>query len=189
MVGGGKHMRLRLRQGRYGFNAIYFGANPQVACIEPGDLVDIAFQPQVNEFRGERTVQMNVQDIRPHCTAESNPDLGAYLRLRRGQLTPETAAWLLPDRAKLGMVWRYLSNVAHGVQENPVCLCRKIVRWSGQSLDAAQMMICLEIFADVGLLHMDRHHNHISLRLSDREEKADLNTSQTMQQLLQAKES
>ena len=189
LVGNGRHMRLRLRQGRYGINAIYFGANPQSASIEPGDLVDIAFQPQVNDFRGERTVQMNVQDIRPHCTAACNPDLSEYLRFCRGQVTPEQAAWLLPDRAKLGMVWRYLSGVSQPVQESPVCLCRKIVRWSGQSLDAAQLMICLEIFADVGLLTLDRHHNYVSLRLAAPTEKADLNTSQTLQHLQRAKES
>jgi single-stranded-DNA-specific exonuclease len=51
MVGGGRHMRLRLRCGHYGFNAIYFSATPQTASVEPGDLVDVAFQPHVNEFR------------------------------------------------------------------------------------------------------------------------------------------
>ncbi len=55
MVGSGRHMRLRLRRGRHSFNAIYFSANPESASIGMGDLVDIAFVPQINEFRGERT--------------------------------------------------------------------------------------------------------------------------------------
>ena len=37
--------------------------------IQAGDVVDVAFTPQINEYRGERTVQMNVLDIRPSCTA------------------------------------------------------------------------------------------------------------------------
>ena len=54
MVGGGRHMRLRLRQGRYSLGAIYFSADPDETSIRPGDLVDVAFVPQVNEFRGEK---------------------------------------------------------------------------------------------------------------------------------------
>ena len=52
LVGGGRHMRLRLRTGRWGLNAIYFSATPETASIQPGDLVDVAFNPQINEFRG-----------------------------------------------------------------------------------------------------------------------------------------
>ena len=189
MVGGGRHMRLRLRCGHYGFNAIYFSATPQTASVEPGDLVDVAFQPHVNEFRGERSVQMNVQDIRPHCHVPCDPDTAAYRALCRGTISTEQAAALLPDRATLGMVWRYLTAAPQPIQESPVCLCRKIVRWSGQRLDTARLLTCLDIFADVNLLYLDRHHNFISVRLSSPEGKADLNQSQTMQRLLLAKES
>ncbi len=189
MVGGGRHMRLRVRSGRHSFNAIYFGANPQIASIEPGDLVDIAFQPQVNEFKGERSVQMNVQDIRPACVASTDANESVYRLFRRGPVTPAQAAYLTPDRAALGTVWRYLSNAPQPVQESAVCLCRKIVRWSGMPLDTAQLLICLDIFADVGLLHLDKHHNDITVRLSSPTGKADLNQSQTMQDLLLAKES
>ena len=189
MVGGGRHMRLRLRCGHYGFNAIYFSATPQTASVEPGDLVDVAFQPHVNEFRGERSVQMNVQDIRPHCHVPCDPDTAAYRALCRGAISTEQAAAMLPDRATLGMVWRYLTAAPQPIQESPVCLCRKIVRWSGQRLDTARLLTCLDIFADVNLLYLDRHHNFISVRLSSPEGKADLNQSQTMQRLLLAKES
>ena len=189
MVGGGRHMRLRLRCGHYGFNAIYFSATPQTASVEPGDLVDVAFQPHVNEYRGERSVQMNVQDIRPHCQVPCDPDTAAYRALCRGTISTEQAAALLPDRATLGMVWRYLTAAPQPIQESPVCLCRKIVRWSGQRLDTARLLTCLDIFADVNLLYLDRHHNFISVRLSSPEGKADLNQSQTMQRLLLAKES
>ena len=86
MVGGGRHMRLRLCSGHTYLNAIYFSANPQTVSIQPGDLVDLAFTPQVNEFRGTRTVQMNVIDIRPSCSAECLPDAAPYRDMQRGNL-------------------------------------------------------------------------------------------------------
>lgn len=188
MVGGGRHMRLRLCSGHTYLNAIYFSANPQTVSIQPGDLVDVAFTPQVNEFRGTRTVQMNVIDIRPSCSAECLPDAAPYRDMQRGNLTAGEAAALLPDRKMLALVWRYL-DAANPVQESPMCLCRKIVRWSGQPLNLGQMLTCLDIFRDVGLLTVQRQHKYVSIRLTPGEGKADLSRSQTMQRLLHAKES
>ena len=190
MVGGGRHMRLRLRSGRYGINAIYFSANPESVSIQSGDMVDIAFTPQINEFRGERSVQMNVLDIRPSCNAECSPETSAYHALQSGRLTAEIAAALLPERAMLAMVWRYLAAApAATIQESPICLCRKIVRWTNRPMSLGQLMTCLDIFRDVGLLEVTRLHKYITIRLTPGSEKADLNTSLTMQRLLQAKES
>ena len=70
-----------------------------------------------------------------------------------------------------------------------MCLCRKIVRWSGRPLSLEQMLVCLDIFADVGLLRSQRRHKYIAIHLIPREQKADLNQSRTMQILLHAKES
>jgi single-stranded-DNA-specific exonuclease len=187
-VGGGRHMRLRLRSGRYSFNAIYFSASPETAFVNQGDLVDVAFIPQVNEFRGERSVQMNVLDIRPSCKAECACDTTGYHALCDGTLTREQAETLTPDRAVLGTVWRYLMGMgARELRESPMCLCRKIVRWSGSPMSLGQLLTCLDIFADVGLLEVQRLHKYIILRLVPRSDKADLNESRTMQRLMTAK--
>ena len=189
MVGGGRHMRLRLRKGHHFLNAIYFSANPETAAIQPGDLVDVAFTPQINEHRGERTVQLNIQDIRPCCTAECSPEMGSYLALHRDCLTPAAAAALMPDRAMLATVWRYLAAAGPEIHESPLCLCRKIVRWSGSPMRLEQMMTCLDIFRDVGLLELQRLHKYTAIRLTPGSSKADLNASRTMQLLLRLKES
>ncbi|MBR6595688.1 MAG: single-stranded-DNA-specific exonuclease RecJ [Oscillospiraceae bacterium] len=190
MVGSGRHMRLRLRRGRHSFNAIYFSASPESASVCTGDLVDIAFVPQINEFRGERSVQMNVLDIRPSCAAQACPELGGYHALVQGRITPEDARNLYPSRNTLAAIWRYLASVpASSIQESPICLCRKIVRWSGMPLSLGQLMTCLDIFRDVGLLHQKRHHKYLILTLTPGSEKADLNESATLQLLLRAKES
>ncbi len=189
LVGGGRHMRLRLRSGRYAINAIYFSATPETASIQQGDLVDVAFSPQINEFRGERSVQMNILDIRPCCSAEVCPDVSGYNALLQNRISPEAAARLLPDRQTLGLVWRYLANLPGPIREAPMCLCRKIVRWSGRSLSLGVLLTCLDIFSDVGLLQTTREHKYLTIQLTAGSEKADLTRSQTMQRLLRAKES
>ena len=183
-------MRMRLKNGRTGINAIYFSANPETASIRQGDVVDVAFNPQINSFRGENSVQLNILDIRPSCAAPCSAEMGGYTALHAGSLTPADAAALLPDRATLSLVWRYLANCGcQVIKESPMCLCRKIVRWSGSPLSLQQMLTCLDIFGDVGLLQSQRLHKYITIQLTPRAEKADLGASATMQTLLHLKES
>ncbi len=183
-VGNGRHLRLRLKSGWHLLQAIWFSTNAQTASVAVGDVVDVAFTPQINEFRGERLVQLNVLDIRPSCKAECPMDTGAYHALCRGEITQQEAADLLPDRGTLGMVWRYLAAAQGGqLQETPDCLCRKIVRWSGVPLSLGKLLTCLDVFADVGLLQIQRLHRNMTITLLPMQQKADLETSPTLQKL------
>ena len=188
LVGGGRHMRLRLRHGNHCINAICFSTTPDAASIEPGDVVDVAFQPQVNEFRGERSVQMNITDIRPSCSAPCHMDATPYRKLQLGTLTPGEAAGLIPDRATLGHVWRYVSSY-DSLRETPDCLLRKIVRRCGVAMDISQMLVCLDMFRDVSLLQYQRMGKYLKIQPASAQEKADLQRSATLQKLLQMKES
>ena len=173
-VGGGRHMRLRLRRGHYSLNAIFFSADPVSAGVAVGDVVDVAFHPQINEFRGLRSVQLNVIDIRPSCAAPCPVTLRRYQALLAGTITAQDAAALLPDRQVLGDVWRYMAAVPGGsLQESPLCLCRKIVRRTGSEMS----------------LEVKRVHMTLSISLTPKPGKTDLTKSETMQTLLRGKES
>ena len=189
MVGGGQHMRLRLRSHQHSLQAISFSTTPESASISMGDVVDVAFTPQINEFRGERTVQMNLLDIRPHCCVPCDTETASYAALQANRLSAEDAQTLLPDRTMLSTVWRYLSSMETPIEEDPVCLCRKIVRRSGAPMSLGQLLTCLDIFQDVQLLSRQKKHRYITIRLTPGSDKADLTQSKTMQMLLNAKES
>jgi single-stranded-DNA-specific exonuclease len=169
--------------------AICFCATTDTFPIQVGDVVDVAFQPQVNEFRGVRSAQLNIQDIRPHCEVPCGCDATAYRRLRGGHATKEDLASLLPERKILAAVWKYLiSTGSNTIKESPMCLCRKIVRRAQLPLDLGQLLTCLDIFSEVELLTLERQHKYLIITLAAPDQKADLNASPTMR-LLQGKES
>lgn len=188
MVGGGRHMRLQLRRGDCTVTAIYFSATPQSASIAEGDLVDLAFTVQINEFRGTQSVQFSVLDIRPSCPCPCPADAGLYRRMRAGRLKPEEAELLLPNRQQQGDVWRYLA-AAGDVQETPACLLRKIVRRSTRPMTLPQMLVCLDLFSEAGLITLRRQRQSVRVVVLPRGERADLNACQTMRKLLKLKES
>ncbi|MBR1842826.1 MAG: single-stranded-DNA-specific exonuclease RecJ [Oscillospiraceae bacterium] len=61
-LSGGKHTKLRLEKSGMVFDGLFFGKEPDKLEFKSGDRVDAAFNPQVNEFRGKRTVQLNLID-------------------------------------------------------------------------------------------------------------------------------
>jgi len=63
-IGAGKHSRLRIEKSGVNLDCIFFSVPVDELGVSEGSLVDIAFEPQVNEFRGRSSVQLQLTDIR-----------------------------------------------------------------------------------------------------------------------------
>ena len=79
-VGGGKHLRIRARLGREGFEGIFFSHTARELDLHCGDLVDIAFTPQINDFRGHVSVQLLVSAMRRHDGSGNVPSPAEIFR-------------------------------------------------------------------------------------------------------------
>ena len=196
-VGGGRHLRMSLRSPN-GCNlaAIFFSQTVRRTGIAPGDMVDVAFTPQINEFRGAKTVQLNVVDLRlsRRLRDETEAQRALYRRfLHPGGLEPADADRLLPSRAEFVAVWRYLiaNGGENGLEEDFSCMGRKIARnalcGAGASLTLSKTRICLDVFAELGLIQLrtERHCCHI--RITTDGSKVDLNQSGIVQRLRSAR--
>ena len=64
-IGAGKHMRLRLEKSGKSLDCIFFSMSSEDLGVGVGAVVDAAFEPQINEFRGRSSVQLHLIDIRP----------------------------------------------------------------------------------------------------------------------------
>ncbi len=132
-VGGGKHLRIRARLGRECFEGIFFSHNERELDIHSGDLVDIAFTPQINEFRGHVSVQLLVSALRRH---DGGALCGMILDGERDVLW--AAAAFRPERGDFVRVWHMaeqagfrlpvdtegiLSLTPPGMAEETFCLC------------------------------------------------------------------
>ena len=63
-IGAGKHTRLRIEKSGRTLECIYFSVPSEDLGVSAGMLVDIAFEPQINDFRGRSNVQLHVYDIK-----------------------------------------------------------------------------------------------------------------------------
>lgn len=65
-VGGGRHSKIRVSKWGEIFDVICFSKSPKELGVTQGSCVDLAFEPQINEFRGRKSVQLLLLDIRKH---------------------------------------------------------------------------------------------------------------------------
>jgi single-stranded-DNA-specific exonuclease len=180
MVGGGRHLKLKLNKQGVNLDAIFFSASDWLP--EQDSLVDAAFCPQVNEFRGQRSVQLQLMDLRP-----SRQEQELYARYLQGmELTAEQARRLLPVREEFVALWRWLKRQAD--QNIPVELTAAdiavaVARATGGKEDLLHTRVCLDVLAERGLTRMAARDDRLRVELIPTEEKVDLDASDILRNL------
>lgn len=157
-VGGGRHVKLRLRLQNDVFDAIFFSVSAQLLQLSPGDRTDVAFTPQINEFRGSRSVQLHVIDLQ-HTPTRAQAERSMFDRFQAGQsLSPEEAMSMIPSRGEFEVVWRYLKRFAdpEPLEDNPVHLVKNISKVSRTKETYARTMMCIHVFHERGLIRMEQ---------------------------------
>lgn len=191
-VGGGKHLRLKLRRDGYTLSCIFFSTTALRAAIGQGDLVEIAFTPQINEYRGNRSVQLNLVDIRPTAKArkQSRIEQDLYTKHQAGEDIPRgDLEHMIPKRQEFVAVWRYLSAHTSGgtVQDSCDCLSRKISRYANIPASVMRTRICLDVFAEQGLIQLEELGQTLAITIINPGHKVDLEKSAILMNLKQRK--
>ena len=187
-VGGGRHLRLRLRKGTICLSAIYFSATQARCGIHVGDVVEVAFTPQINEYRGVRSVQLNVVDIRP-MTADTQQsyEQALYERCLAGFVSPPEADWFLPHQPDFVALWRYLSAQTGEICDDCGALREKLSRYAGVPASMIRMELCLDVFAEQGLIALEHRAQRLSITLTAQGRKVDLEESRILRRLKEKK--
>ena len=169
-VGQNKHLKLRLQKGHTSFDGIFFSVTPAECGLTVGERVDAAFYLQVNEFRGSRSLQLQLVDLRsahdPGAREAEQLELCRTL-IRGGGVSAKDAAKLLPSREQFVRVWRALEREVDGTLTSPELPFLR--RLSAEALGAESFprtVMCLAVFAERGLVTVERHDKYITLRLT-----------------------
>ena len=188
-VGRGRHLKLRLEGRGVPLDAIFFSVDGSKLGLTPGCRVDVAFYPQINDFRGVRSVQLQVVDLR-HAMTRAQLEQSIYEKYRRGEpLSPQEAQSLLPTRAEFVCLWRYLERQCAGqtfLEDTLARIAQKSARSGGQSERPNHTLVCLEVMEERGLISLERQSGRVQITLHRLEHKVDLNASAILRRLREA---
>ena len=182
-VGQGRHLKLHLSKGPCRFDAIFFSVTEAECGITAGSRVDLAFYFQINTFRGNTTLQLQLVDIRPSLTPSRHQaeDLSLVARLVAGEpLTAQEAARLQTTRDQLVPYWRVLErHLRTGKTETDRlpflrALAREAACECGGSENFLRAALALEIFRERGLVSLREEGSRLVLHLNPIQGKVDL---------------
>ena len=167
-------------------DAIFFSAGEELPPV--GGLVDVAFYAQINEYRGSRTAQLQLVDMR-QTLSRAQRERELYEKYRRGDaLTAQEARALLPQREEFVSLWRYLKReaaISPVLEDTPAHLTRTVARFAGQRELVLHTLVCLDVMQDRGLLTLRGDGDRLSISLNEVAGKVDLEDCPIMRRLRQ----
>ena len=169
-VGQNRHLKLRLGKGSAQFDGIFFSTVAEDCGCRPGDRVDAAFYLQVNEFRGSRTVQLQMVDIRPSLCASGREQEALTLahRCAAGKaVSLREARRALPTREQFAAAWRFLDRTVpeDGLTTDRLPLLRLMAAELGGAEPVLRAAMCAAVFRERGLLDWQLNGDAITLHL------------------------
>ena len=168
-IGCGRHLRLQLEKFGQSFECVFFNHTAEGLGIRVGDCVDAAFYPQINEFRGRRSVQLLLNNLRPHDCSTVNEILS-------GNIGSELADFL-PTRDNFAMLWRAMTarggRITGTVSRFFDNLC--------PFLREETLAICLKVLEELGLTSLSLEGDVLTVTCGNG--KVDLESSAVLQKL------
>ena len=190
-VGDGSHTRIRFNRFSTEFDCIFFFRAPTDLRIRRGSRVDVAFTPQINEFRGRRSVQLVLTELRPcldqRRRLEQDFDLcerhrlGSHLSREEIEIIipiRKDFAALVPTRNEFAALWRALSSGTVMTEGSFRDVLQNIAFIVGGSV--ATQYICLRVFDELGLLRLQETGEMLRIELLPGRQKVDLNKSEIL---------
>ena len=190
-VGQNRHLKLRLGKGNAQFDGIFFSTTSAACGCAEGDRVDAAFYLQVNEFRGSRTVQLQMVDIRPSLSASSREQecLTLLEQCAAGEpVSARNAHRMLPSREQYAAVWRSLVHLTPegALHTAYLPLLRSLSAAMGKADSFLRSAFCLAVFQERGLLKLEIQGDTIDIQLAGRDKKVRLEDSEYIRRLTDA---
>lgn len=173
-VGGGRHMRVRVHAGRSRFEGIFFSHSSDSLGLHEGDRADLAFTPQINDYRGHVSVQLVLCAARRH-----RPDELCELIARNDGAALWAAAVYCPERADFIRLWRSDCGSTPLPRELDALLALCPPGMAPESF-----CLCLSAFLEAGLLKSEDGTLY-GARRAEIDGKADLEATEIMRRLRQ----
>ena len=172
-IGGGKHLRLGIGYKGAEFECVFFSHSESELGLRAGDRVDLAFTPQINEFRLRRSVQLQITEIRRH---DPKPLCGMILD---DELPEKEAAPYCPDRGAFVKVWRRLQALGGSVATD----IDGIMRQCPHGVEPERFCICLRVLCELGLLRTEESGSVFGARIVSGSAKVNLESSELIKRL------
>lgn len=173
-VGSNKHTGLTLTDGYNTVMAMCFSVSPEELDVHAGDIVDVMYNLDVNEFRGERSAQMIIRAVRKSEEQQKLEDeeYSLYRKMLRGEPVPDGTdiASYIPSREDFAAVYRVMRHEI-SMKRTDVTARGAVALMNGMvNMNYIKLRLIFDIFSEMNILTVsenDRDRFNIGLSLSN----------------------
>ncbi len=174
-IGNGKHLKLSLNKAGYALDAVYFSNTLEDISFNVGDIIDVMFRPDVNDFRG-KNVQLIIIDARP-VEEKINAMRKGYLSYRRVcERVAETHEYLnaQPCYNEMGSIFRAIKKHSQ---------IQLIKLYEALGISYEKIFISLDVFEELGLIKYKTSPYKIDVEILPVEGKVQLEDSKILRDI------
>ena len=176
-VAQGKHTRLKLIKDRKVFSVLCFGMETSKAPCKAGDVIDVCFTAELNEYNGNTQVSLKLKEFKPTQLKQNEffSSKQLYARFMCEEKLPQ-AAQEIPTRDDVAPVYRFLrANGGFCGDSTSLYLAVK------DKMSYCKMMLILQIMKKERLIDASLHCADINVKILPVAEKIDIESSELLQ--------
>lgn len=179
-IGAGKHTKLILEKDEISVCALYFGKAPFELNLFEKDETDILFNLDINEFRGMKSVQLIIRDIKKCKGYEDGLEynLSRYTEICGGAtFTPDEN--IIPEREDFAYVYKLLRTES-GLGHDMISHKTMLTVLAEKNINYIKLKFALAILGEMNLIEISEDAEQSDMykfKLSEAKEKADLEKS------------
>lgn len=156
----GKYTSMEVQTGGVTLRAISFTMPFAKCCAAIGSSVDIIASVELNEFRGNTSVELRIAEMRPADFREDRffAALRTYEEISRGEgCDKRLAPRVIPDRSALMAVYDLIRRHNGNMSAEDMCV------YDGGNLNYCMLRIAMDAFAQAGMAEISADGEHVTL--------------------------
>ena len=176
-VVGEKHTRVSLRCGRLGYDAIYYNTLPDSMDVSAGDDVDVACALGVNEYNGQKNVQIVIKDISAAGTFDADMERFKAVRDDNAPVEDED----VPRFSDFERVYRALLRSGDRAIR-PDAFAAELSA-GNEPFSALKVLIILSVFSELSLVDLTENTSSLFVSVIRGAPKTDLTRSELLRRI------
>ena len=185
-MGAGKHSKLMLSLDGRSYQAVYFGMPATELDLYPGEQLDLLCQLGLNEFRGQTTLQLIVQDVRLSLDAQSryDSDMLRYSEIADGAAF-EYDEDIVPSRADVAELYKFFKREnTSGISKFTYRMLHAQLLGGRHNMNYSKIRFALMILRDMQVCDIDEHaEGGVFVKIRPEAKKTSIENSETYRRL------
>ena len=158
-MGNGSHSMIKFKFGTSEYTAKMFRTAPEALPVAGGDICKMIVTLGINEFRGNRSIDILVKDIRPQLFEQNRyfSALRSFEAMTRGEKLPNLNFYkkMLPSQQEAALIYK-------SIPEKGISPERLFMKLNAPDINYAKFSSAVEAFRQLGLISVSSGGQFIS---------------------------